>query len=59
MPTLPWSNLVVALEGFGLAPWLVPWALVGTIGLAVPLLAVVVAGLFTRSRLPLARRLAA
>jgi len=49
----------VALEGFGLAPWLVPWPLLGAIGLAVPLLAVLVAGLFTRSRLPLVRRAAA
>ncbi|MFI6520201.1 FtsX-like permease family protein [Spirillospora sp. NPDC050679] len=37
----------------------VPWTLLGVIGIAVPLAAVLAAGLFTRSRLPLARRAAA
>ncbi|RAY12376.1 hypothetical protein DPM19_24815 [Actinomadura craniellae] len=34
----------------------VPWQLLGVLGVAVPLAAALVAGLFTRSRLPLVRR---
>ncbi|MFC9972163.1 FtsX-like permease family protein [Spirillospora sp. NPDC127200] len=37
----------------------IPWSLLGVIGIVVPLAAVLAAGLFTRSRLPLARRAAA
>ncbi len=50
---------MIALEGFGLAPWMVPWPLLAVIGVGVPLVAVLVSGLFTRSRLPVVRRMAA
>lgn len=50
---------VVALQGFDLAPWHVPWLLLTVVGLAVPAIAVLVAGIFTRSRLPMVRRAAA
>lgn len=50
---------LIALEGFGLAPWMVPWPLLAVIGVGVPLVAVLVSGLFTRSRLPVVRRMAA
>jgi putative ABC transport system permease protein len=39
--------------------WVVPWAMIGFAAVGVPLLAVLVAGVFTRSRLPMVRRFAA
>ncbi|GAA2573530.1 ABC transporter permease, partial [Actinomadura fulvescens] len=37
----------------------IPWELLGAIGIVVPLIAMLAAGLFTRSRLPMVRRTAA
>ncbi|CNF95660.1 Uncharacterised protein [Mycobacterium tuberculosis] len=37
----------------------VPWTLLLAVGLGIPLLVALVAGAFTRSRLPMARRIAA
>lgn len=48
----------VAYQGFTIGVWVVPWALLALIGLAVPVVAVLVAGIFTRSRLPMVRRVA-
>lgn len=48
----------VVLSGFETAPWTTPWALLGVVGGAVPVLAMAVAGVFTRSRLPMVKRLA-
>lgn len=39
--------------------WVVPWLLIGLAVVGVPALAVLVAGVFTRSRLPMVRRIAA
>ncbi len=46
----------VMLSGFRLASWAVPWDLLAAVGVGVPLLAMIVAGTFTRSRLPTMRR---
>ncbi len=44
--------------GTGVDPVLdVPWLVLGAVGIAVPLMAVAVTGLFVRSRLPMARRM--
>ncbi len=44
--------------GAGVDPVLdVPWAVLAAVGIAVPLVAVAVTGLFVRSRLPMARRM--
>lgn len=48
----------VAYQGFTIGIWVVPWALLALIGFAVPAVAVLVAGVFTRSRLPMVRRVA-
>lgn len=48
----------VMLTGFEAAPWATPWLLLLIVGVAVPILAMGVAGAFTRSRLPMVKRLA-
>jgi len=50
---------VVARGALLIAVWVVPWALIGIAAVGVPLLAVSIAGAFTRSRLPVVRRAAA
>lgn len=47
----------VMIGGFHLVPWAVPWLLLVVVILGVPLIAVSIAGLFTRSRLPMTHRL--
>ncbi|MGY2127978.1 FtsX-like permease family protein [Blastococcus sp. SYSU DS0617] len=45
--------------GYGVEPVLdIPWDVLAAVGVAVPLVAVAVTGLFVRSRLPMARRMA-
>jgi putative ABC transport system permease protein len=39
--------------------WVVPWTLIGLAVVGVPMVAMLVAGTFTRSRLPMVRRIAA
>jgi putative ABC transport system permease protein len=44
--------------GYGVDPVLdIPWAVLAAVGIAVPLVAVAVTGLFVRSRLPMSRRI--
>ncbi|WP_329519828.1 FtsX-like permease family protein [Spirillospora sp. NBC_01491] len=48
------------LEAAGHGPILdIPWTLLGVIAIVIPLVAMLAAGLFTRSRLPMARRVTA
>lgn len=49
---------VVARFGLDIGYWAVPWPLLGIVGVGVPVLAMAVAGVFTRSRLPMVRRVA-
>lgn len=48
----------VMLSGFEVQPWAVPWTLLIVVTIGVPVLAMLVAGACTRSRLPMVRRLA-
>lgn len=48
----------VMIGGFHAVSWAVPWLLLGVVVVGVPVLAMLVAGLFTRSRLPMVRRIA-